>query len=202
MSISRRRFYQVQFPSECLLELSHRMLCLTNVSILLMLVKASDLSENSSNAKDNINDNTEIISASSVYVTPEMFGAVGDGISDDSIALQKLLTFVSLFILKQTLSILTVIALKVNAYLILQKQYRFTQTIYIPPCLRVEGVSQSYLVYNTAEVPALIPDFQLVDGYAFETMNFNTHGQLIKRLTLCLRPQVIEILLHDVPGYI
>lgn len=184
MSISRRRFLSNAIP----IGVSVGIIPLNAVSN--ETKRPADINKSSSyNHEINRVENRKDIALDSatnlnpdVYVTPEMFGAVGDGIIDDSIPLQNAIDFCVSFSFQKNVEYTDRHCIKVNAYLILQKRYRFTQTIYIPPCIRIEGVSQSYLVYNTTEVPALIPDFQLVDGYAFETVNFNMHGELIKKV--------------------
>lgn len=64
----------------------------------------------------------------------------------------------------------------VKYYLLLPGKYRFTRTMIIPPYLRMEGISQSYLGDPANSFAKFIPDFEDHDGYAFESLNLNASG--------------------------
>ena len=110
------------------------------------------------------------------WVTPEMFGAVGDGVADDSDALQNAMNACVDFAWQGSVADTDDHGATVKYYLLLPGQYRFTRTMVIPPYLRMEGVSQSYLGDPKNNFAKFIPDFEDHDGYAFESLNYDTNG--------------------------
>lgn len=110
------------------------------------------------------------------WITPEMFGAVGDGVADDSDALQAAMNACVDFVWQGSVADTDDHGAKVKYYLLLPGQYRFTRTMVIPPYLRMEGISQSYLGDPKNSFAKFIPDFEDHDGYAFESLNYDTNG--------------------------
>lgn len=110
------------------------------------------------------------------WVTPEMFGAVGDGVADDSDALQNAMNACVDFVWQGSVADTDDHGATVKYYLLLPGQYRFTRTMVIPPYLRMEGISQSYLGDPKNSFAKFIPDFEDHDGYAFESLNYDTNG--------------------------
>ncbi|UYL04981.1 hypothetical protein LGIDLPPJ_00094 [Klebsiella phage KP13-27] len=110
------------------------------------------------------------------WVTPEMFGAVGNGVADDSDALQNAMNACVDFAWQGSVADTDDHGATVKYYLLLPGQYRFTRTMVIPPYLRMEGVSQSYLGDHKNNFAKFIPDFSMQDGYAFESLNFDQTG--------------------------
>lgn len=110
------------------------------------------------------------------WVTPEMFGAVGDGVADDSDALQNAMNACVDFAWQGSVADTDDHGATVKYYLLLPGQYRFTRTMVIPPYLRMEGISQSYLGDPKNNFAKFIPDFEDHDGYAFESLNYDTNG--------------------------
>lgn len=110
------------------------------------------------------------------WVTPEMFGAVGDGVADDSDALQNAMNACVDFVWQGNVADTDDHGATVKYYLLLPGQYRFTRTMVIPPYLRMEGVSQSYLGDPKNNFAKFIPDFENHNGYAFESLNYDTNG--------------------------
>lgn len=110
------------------------------------------------------------------WVTPEMFGAVGDGVADDSDALQAAMNACVYFVWQGNVYDTDARGATVKYYLMLPGKYRFTRTMIIPPYLRMEGISQSYLGDHANSFAKFIPDFEDHDGYAFESLNLNASG--------------------------
>ncbi|MEI3702823.1 hypothetical protein U5T36_25580, partial [Klebsiella pneumoniae] len=110
------------------------------------------------------------------WVTPEMFGAVGDGVADDSDALQNAMNACVDFVWQGSVAATDDHGSTVKYYLLLPGKYRFTRTMIIPPYLRMEGISQSYLGDPANSFAKFIPDFEDHDGYAFESLNLNASG--------------------------
>ena len=110
------------------------------------------------------------------WVTPEMFGAVGDGVADDSDALQNTMNACVDFVWQGNVSDTDARGATVKYYLMLPGRYRFTRTMIIPPYLRMSGISQSYLGDPTNNFTKFIPDFSMQDGYAFESLNLDQTG--------------------------
>lgn len=110
------------------------------------------------------------------WVTPEMFGAVGDGVADDSDALQAAINACVSFEWQGNVADTDDHGATVNFYLSLTGQYRFTRTMVIPPYLRMEGMSQSYLADPKNNIVKFIPDFANQNGYAFESLNLDAAG--------------------------
>ncbi|HGW8460432.1 TPA: glycosyl hydrolase family 28-related protein [Klebsiella pneumoniae] len=110
------------------------------------------------------------------WVTPEMFGAVGDGVADDTAALQAALNACVDFEFINDVPTTDAQSAKVNCYLRLVGSYRFTKTLIIKPYTRISGIAQSYLGDPTNNFPKLIPDFNLRDGYAMESLNYDSTG--------------------------
>lgn len=109
-------------------------------------------------------------------VTPEMFGAKGDGIADDSDALQAAMNSCVDFVWQGNVSDTDSRGATVKYYLMLPGRYRFTRTMIIPPYLRMSGIAQSYLGDPTNNFTKFIPDFSMQDGYAFESLNLDQTG--------------------------
>ncbi|UYL05426.1 hypothetical protein DIDNDMLP_00441 [Klebsiella phage KP13-7] len=110
------------------------------------------------------------------WVTPEMFGAVGDGVADDSDALQAAMNACVDFVWQGNVSDTDARGATVKYYLMLPGRYRFTRTMIIPPYLRMSGIAQSYLGDPTNNFTKFIPDFSMQDGYAFESLNLDQTG--------------------------
>ncbi|HCI5911695.1 TPA: hypothetical protein NPN65_004599 [Klebsiella quasipneumoniae subsp. similipneumoniae] len=110
------------------------------------------------------------------WVTPEMFGAVGDGVADDSDALQAAMNACVDFVWQGNVSDTDDHGATVKYYLMLPGRYRFTRTMIIPPYLRMSGIAQSYLGDPANNFTKFIPDFSMQDGYAFESLNFDQTG--------------------------
>lgn len=110
------------------------------------------------------------------WITPEMFGAVGDGVADDSDALQNAMNACVDFAWQGSVADTDDHGATVKYYLLLPGQYRFTRTMVVPPYLRMEGVSQSYLGDPKNNFAKFIPDFENHNGYAFESLNYDTNG--------------------------
>lgn len=110
------------------------------------------------------------------WVTPEMFGAVGDGVADDSDALQNAMNACVDFVWQGNVSDTDARGATVKYYLMLPGRYRFTRTMIIPPYLRMSGIAQSYLGDPTNNFTKFIPDFSMQDGYAFESLNLDQTG--------------------------
>lgn len=115
------------------------------------------------------------------WVTPEMFGAIGDGIADDTIALQDALDACVEFNWDTDVATTDARAAKINASLMLIGKYRHTTTLYIKPYTKISGIAQSYLGDPGNNFPALIPDFKLTDGYALETLNYDKSGNKVTK---------------------
>lgn len=109
-------------------------------------------------------------------VTPEMFGAKGDGIADDSDALQAAMNSCVDFVWQGNVGDTDDHGTKINHALLLKGQYRFTRTMIIPPYLKMTAVAQSYLADPKNNIVKFIPDFTLQDGYAFESLNLDSTG--------------------------
>lgn len=109
-------------------------------------------------------------------VTPEMFGAVGDGVADDSDALQNAMNACVDFVWQGNVPDTDARGATVKYYLMLPGRYRFTRTMIIPPYLRMSGIAQSYLGAPTNNFTKFIPDFSMQDGYAFESLNLDKTG--------------------------
>jgi hypothetical protein len=110
------------------------------------------------------------------WVTPEMFGAVGDGVADDSDALQAAMNACVEYEWQGTVADTDDHGGTSKYTLMLTGQYRFTRTLVLPPFLRMVGIGQSYLADPKNNVVKFIPDFSLQDGYAFESLNFDETG--------------------------
>lgn len=110
------------------------------------------------------------------WVTPEMFGAVGDGVADDTDALQSAMNACVDFVWQGNVADTDDHGAHINYFLSLTGRYRFTRTLIIPPYLRMEGSAQSFLGDPKNNIVKLIPDFADQNGYAFESLNLDATG--------------------------
>lgn len=79
------------------------------------------------------------------YITPEMFGAVGDGVADDTIPLVNMFKYAN----NVPASISDVSTInsymdKKTVFIYMSSLYRTTSTIYIPPCVSIHQPSSNY----------------------------------------------------------
>ncbi|HHL6726124.1 TPA: phage tail fiber protein [Klebsiella pneumoniae] len=110
------------------------------------------------------------------WVTPEMFGAVGDGVADDTDAFQAALDACVEYTWQGNVADTDARGAKVLASLMLVGSYRLTRTVIVKPYTRIVGIAQSYLGDPTNKFPKIIPDFVLQDGYAIESLNYDATG--------------------------
>ncbi|MGN9661156.1 phage tailspike protein, partial [Salmonella enterica] len=79
------------------------------------------------------------------YITPEMFGAIGDGVADDTIPLVNMLKYANnIPALLPDVSSINSYMDKKTVYIYMPSIYRTTSTIYIPPCVSIHQPSSNY----------------------------------------------------------
>lgn len=106
------------------------------------------------------------------------FGAIGDGLSDDSEALQRTINFAAPFYWKNNISETKKSMGQAFTKVIGNGTYRITKSILLNPFVTIEGIKNCGF-YENIDGFSIIADFSNKDGFIFDAAPYNSTGERV-----------------------